>query len=173
LFPLKNIRFDIDQLFQKIKCMKMEIQTNRSILCMLCMVMCSIGFAQPIPTLEITDRLFTAGFGPNTNAVMIPFENDACNNNLFSVYSPALTMNVSLRNQVYTGLNYSNISTGVVFGGAPSLSSDGPIQAVLPSILLSVGLCIDGKFEIYPPGTTAWLCTKDKYNLPMFSPYIM
>jgi hypothetical protein len=25
------------------------------------------------------------------------------------------------------------------------------------------------EFEILPPGTAAWLCTKDKYNLPMFS----
>jgi hypothetical protein len=23
--------------------------------------------------------------------------------------------------------------------------------------------------EFLPPGTAAWLCTKDKYNLPMFS----
>jgi hypothetical protein len=25
------------------------------------------------------------------------------------------------------------------------------------------------EFEILPPETVAWLCTKDKYNLPMFS----
>jgi hypothetical protein len=25
------------------------------------------------------------------------------------------------------------------------------------------------EFEILPPGTAAWLCTKDKFNLPMFS----
>jgi hypothetical protein len=25
------------------------------------------------------------------------------------------------------------------------------------------------KFEKLTPGTAAWLCTKDKYNLPMFS----
>jgi hypothetical protein len=25
------------------------------------------------------------------------------------------------------------------------------------------------EFEILPPGTAAWLCTKDKYNLPMLS----
>jgi hypothetical protein len=25
------------------------------------------------------------------------------------------------------------------------------------------------EFEILPPGTAAWLCTKDKYNLPMFN----
>jgi hypothetical protein len=25
------------------------------------------------------------------------------------------------------------------------------------------------EFEKLPPGTAAWLCTKDKYNLPMFS----
>jgi hypothetical protein len=26
-----------------------------------------------------------------------------------------------------------------------------------------------GEFYIRTPGTAAWLCTKDKYNLPMFS----
>jgi hypothetical protein len=25
------------------------------------------------------------------------------------------------------------------------------------------------EFEILPPRTADWLCTKDKYNLPMFS----
>jgi hypothetical protein len=25
------------------------------------------------------------------------------------------------------------------------------------------------EFEKLPPGTAAWFCTKDKYNLPMFS----
>jgi hypothetical protein len=25
------------------------------------------------------------------------------------------------------------------------------------------------EFEIIPPGTAGWFCTKDKYNLPMFS----
>jgi hypothetical protein len=25
------------------------------------------------------------------------------------------------------------------------------------------------EFEKNPPGTAAWLCSKDKYNLPMFS----
>jgi hypothetical protein len=25
------------------------------------------------------------------------------------------------------------------------------------------------EFEKLPPGTAAWLCIKDKYNLPMFS----
>jgi hypothetical protein len=34
---------------------------------------------------------------------------------------------------------------------------------------VTIGLCDVGEFEILPPGTAAWLCTKDKYNLPMFS----
>jgi hypothetical protein len=89
-----------------------------------------IGFAQSIPTLEITNRLIAPSQGPTTNPITIPFENDASNNNIFSSYSPSLTLNVALRNQVYTDLPYSNISTGVVFGGAPTLSSDGPIQAI-------------------------------------------
>jgi hypothetical protein len=32
-----------------------------------------------------------------------------------------------------------------------------------------IGLCVVVEFEILPPETAAWLCTKDKYNLPMFS----
>lgn len=89
-----------------------------------------VGFAQSIPTLEITNRLIAPSLGPTTNPITIPFENDASNNNIFSNYSPSLSLNVSLRNQVYTDLPYSNISNGIVFGGAPTLSSDGPIQAV-------------------------------------------
>gem|GEM_PF-6619799 len=34
---------------------------------------------------------------------------------------------------------------------------------------LTVALGDVVEFEILPPGTAAWLCTKDKYNLPMFS----
>jgi hypothetical protein len=33
----------------------------------------------------------------------------------------------------------------------------------------TIGLCDVGEFENLPPGTAAWLCTKDKYNLLMFS----
>jgi hypothetical protein len=34
---------------------------------------------------------------------------------------------------------------------------------------LTVALGDVVEFEILPPGTAAWLCTKDKNNLPMFS----
>jgi hypothetical protein len=34
---------------------------------------------------------------------------------------------------------------------------------------LTVALGDVVEFEKLPPGTAAWLCTKDKYNLPMFS----
>ncbi len=29
------------------------------------------------------------------------------------------------------------------------------------------------ELEILPPVTALWLCGKDKFNLPMFSPYII
>ncbi len=90
------------------------------------------GFAQSVPTLELTNRLVAPGSGPTTTPLVIPFEVDAINNHNFDNYTPALNLTVSFRNQVYTGLTYSNISTGMVFGGAPSLSSDGPIQQVTP-----------------------------------------
>jgi hypothetical protein len=33
----------------------------------------------------------------------------------------------------------------------------------------TIKLCVVMEFEKLLPGTTAWFCTKDKYNLPMFS----
>ncbi len=102
----------------------------KSILLIFFLLVSYVGFAQSIPTLEITNRLLASSLGPTTNPITISFENDAINNNIFSNYSPSLSLNVSLRNQVYTDLPYSNISNGIVFGGAPTLSSDGPIQAV-------------------------------------------
>ena len=39
----------------------------------------------------------------------------------------------------------------------------------LYSFRITVALGDVVEFEILPPGTSAWLCTKDKYNLPMFS----
>ena len=38
-------------------------------------------------------------------------------------------------------------------------------EAFLPTVALGDVV----EFEILPPGTAAWFCTKDKYNLPMFS----
>lgn len=108
----------------------MRTKFYQSLFLVLSTVLTSVGFAQSIPTLEITNRLIAPSLGPTTNPITLPFENDASNNNIFSNYSPTLTLNVALRNQVYANLPYSNISNGIIFGGAPTLSSDGPIQSV-------------------------------------------
>lgn len=105
----------------------------QSILLVFLSLVSYVGFAQSIPTLEITNRLIAPSLGPTINPLTIPFEVDLANNHNFSNYSPSLTLNVGLRNQVFTNLTYSNISTGVVFGAAPSLSSEGIIQAALPN----------------------------------------
>jgi len=33
----------------------------------------------------------------------------------------------------------------------------------------TTGLCAGVALEFLPPVTAAWVCNKDKYNLPMFS----
>jgi len=111
----------------------MRTQTKLYTMLTVFLLMGYIGLAQSIPTLELTDRLVAPGLGPNTTQVTIPFEEDALNNSNFSMYTPALSFTVSFRNQAYTGLSYSNISTGMVFGGAPTLSSGGLTQQVTPN----------------------------------------
>ena len=78
-----------------------------------------------------------SGFGPRTTAHTVTFEKDLINNSNFSIYSPTLTVQVSLNNQQYTGLTYGTGSsnpttTGLVFGAGPSLSTGGTIQQVSP-----------------------------------------
>ena len=98
----------------------------------------NMSFGQSIPTLELTNRLIAPGSGPSIIPVVVPFEEDALNNTNFGPYAPPLTVTVSLRNQVYTGLTYSNVSTGLVFGAAPSLSSDGLIQQATPNNIYDI-----------------------------------
>ena len=113
------------------------ILKTKTLLLML-LIICKISLGQSTPTLELTNRLFAPGQGPSVTPVIVPFELDAINNNMFGPYAPALTLTVSLQNQIYTGLTYSNISTGLVFGGSPSLSSEGPIQQVTPNNIYDI-----------------------------------
>jgi len=97
--------------------------------------------AQSIPTLELTRNGIPTnnGFGVSTLPMQATFLRDAVNNSTFSVNNPAVSVTISFRNQQFTGLNYGSStavpdgsggffstaqSTGLVFGGGPSLATD-------------------------------------------------
>lgn len=91
-------------------------------------------FSQGQTTLEMTTRNFvgTPALGPTTSPIgPINFERDNSNNNQFSTTPPAqaVAVTVSFANQTYTGLSYSNVSTGLVFGGSPTTATSGTIPA--------------------------------------------
>ena len=87
------------------------------------------GSAMAQTTLEMTTRNFvgTPPVGPTTSPIgPISFEKDQNNNNQFSATGSqdAVSVTFTLANQQYTGLSYSNISTGLVFGGSPTTAVD-------------------------------------------------
>ncbi len=102
--------------------------------------------AQAIPTIEMpmSQTIFAnsnQGKGVSADPVIIGFKNDVANSNIFSAYSSTIT--ISFKNQVFTGLNYGTASydnqgfsslqtTGLVFGAAPTLSSDPTPQGAEP-----------------------------------------
>lgn len=97
------------------------------------LLLCSVAMGQT--TLEMTTRNFVGSpaVGPTTNAIgPIAFERDQNNNNQFSTASGnnAISVTMSLTNQQYTGLAYSNINTGLVFGGSPTTAVDVNFPAV-------------------------------------------
>jgi Secretion system C-terminal sorting domain len=99
----------------------------------LCLLISSISMGQT--TLEMTTRNFIGNppLGPTANPIgPISFELDQTNNNSFS--TPAaiqnLSMTASFANQVFTGLTYSNVSTGLTFGASPTTAVDANIPAV-------------------------------------------
>ncbi len=86
-------------------------------------------------TLEMTTRNFIGNppVGPTANAIgPIAFERDQNNNNNFTNPTPAqvLSLTASFANQVFTGLTYSNVSTGLTFGASPTTAVDANIPAV-------------------------------------------
>src|SRR5690242_11939893 len=77
--------------------------------------------------------------GPVTSSQgPIAFRKDINGNNNFNGASSALSganvtnVTFSLSNQQYTGLPYSNISTGLVFGAQPTSATGGVTQQVDP-----------------------------------------
>jgi Secretion system C-terminal sorting domain len=114
----------------------------------------SIGvtaFAQQTVEVPTTSGSFPGGSGPSTAAVgPISLMRDNLNNNNFTAAAGANLTNVtmSLANQQYTGLPYSNISTGLVFGAQPTTASGGVVQGV------DAGNVFDnlGSFAVSPGG---------------------
>jgi hypothetical protein len=99
----------------------------------LCLLISKISTGQT--TLEMTTRNFVGSpaLGPTANAIgPISFELDQSNNNSFSNPAPAqvLSITMSLANQFYTGLTYSNVSTGLTFGASPTTAVDANTPAV-------------------------------------------
>ncbi len=74
--------------------------------------------------------------GPSLATQLQTFQNDALNNSNFSNYSPAVSVTTSLRNQVFTGYNYSGIqgtvSTGLSFGTSKSEWNDAVVTTQGP-----------------------------------------
>ncbi len=99
---------------------------------------CSTIYAQG--TLEMTRNGLPTnnGFGTSINPMEVTFLNDAANLSSFTANTPSLTLNLSFRNQVFTGFNYGTNSintvqtTGLVFGAGPSLASDPAPQGATP-----------------------------------------
>jgi hypothetical protein len=87
-----------------------------------------------VATLEMVNGSTVVGnnFGPTTANHEVTFKKDDLNNSFFSVYSPTVTATYQFSAQNYTGFMYgpsgNQISTGLVFGAAPSLSTGGTVQ---------------------------------------------
>jgi Secretion system C-terminal sorting domain len=99
----------------------------------LCLLISSTSMGQT--TLEMTTRNFIGNpaVGPTANPIgPIAFERDQNNNNLFTNPTPAqvLSLTASFANQVFTGLTYSNVSTGLTFGASPTTAVDANTPAV-------------------------------------------
>jgi hypothetical protein len=76
------------------------------------------------PLLELDYLGFIAPLGPSTAPVTVPFSLDQFNDNVYTIPPKPLSITMSFRNQQFTGLPYANISTGLVFGGGATLSTN-------------------------------------------------
>jgi Secretion system C-terminal sorting domain len=88
-------------------------------------------------TLEMTRNGLptNTGFGTSITPMEVTYFNDAANNSAFTPNTPTLTMSISFRNQVFTGLSYgagnTAQTTGLVFGAGPSLASEPAPQGAI------------------------------------------
>ena len=111
--------------------MSTKIKLYTLTICLLAISSISMGQT----TLEMTTRNFVGSpaLGPTTSPIgPIAFEKDQNNNNQFSTATGvnAVSVTMSLTNQSYSGLAYSNIATGLVFGASPTTAIDANFPAV-------------------------------------------
>ena len=153
-------------IFLIIKSKKMSKQIKLYTILALFLVIGKVSIAQTVEV-PTTSGTFPGGVGPTTAAVgPISLMRDNSNNNNFTPASGAnvISATMSLANQQYTGLTYSNISTGLVFGAVPTPASPGAVQKVDPgntfdnlgSFSVSPGGPVDNMFTAtsgFPPGT--------------------
>lgn len=110
---------------------------------------------------------FAPGSGPSIAAQgPISLMRDNVNTNSFTALTGSNVANVTftLSNQQFTGLPYSNIQTGMVFGALPTTATGGAVQQVDPSniyaslgdFIVSPGGPTDNMYTVssgYPAGT--------------------
>jgi hypothetical protein len=110
------------------------------------------GISQP--SIEMSTKNFAVALpGPslaNVGPIAMMKDNSNNNNHTNLGSNEATNITFSLANQQYTGLGYSNISTGLVFGAQPTTASGGTVQKVDPlDIYNNLGY-----FEVFPGGPT-------------------
>ncbi len=121
----------------------------------------NIANAQALPTLEIDYSIMTPiGPFPNANPITVPFSLDYNNDNTYVSPIPnPIEVTFSLANQQFVNRPY-NLTTGLSFGGNPTLSTGGTVQqsgSVIPFDLFGVfindGGPKSGMFTTSPFGT--------------------
>jgi hypothetical protein len=121
--------------------------------------------AQTVNLLEFEDFIIVPPQGPNANPVTVPFSLDAVNDNVFAVPTQPLSAELSLTNQQFTGLTYSNVSTGIVFGAYPTLSTSftgSTTQEAEPF----VPYALMGYYVVPGGGPKNFMFTSDPYATP-------
>jgi Secretion system C-terminal sorting domain len=98
------------------------------LLAIISLIVPSLAIAQAPPVLELDFLSAAPPVGPNTNPITVPFSLDTINNNSYIPMNNPLMITLSLQDQAFTNLTYSNISDGLVFGGGSNLSSGGVVQ---------------------------------------------
>ena len=87
-------------------------------------------YAQVSVQLRTSSGFTPPGQGPSAAAIpAIPLFGRSATSNNFSGDNTQTTVGFYFENQQYTGFNYSNISTGLVFGAQPTQASSSGVQA--------------------------------------------
>jgi Secretion system C-terminal sorting domain len=137
----------------------------------LCLAISKVSMGQE--TLELTSRVSVSpAQGPTTSAIgPIAFNLDLNNpvNNKFQTSalpaSQQLSATFTLANQTYTGLTYSNVSTGLLFGASPTTAIDNDlpfVQEVEPNSTYN----LLGSFSAGVGGPTNNMFTSNPSALP-------